>query len=88
MYLVLLGCSYSCIHYQCFIRLEHCNILYFVPLGGDVDAFSKTLIGVFTNSTQPENTELLIAVRMCLYNVPVLSDLCDHLCIARNSLSH
>ena len=77
MYLVLLGCSHSCIHYQCFIRLEHCNILYFVPLGGDVDAFSKTLIGVFTNSTQPENTELLIAVRMYV----CITCLCSQTCV-------
>ena len=29
-----------------------------------MDASSKTLIGVFTNNAQPENTELLVAVRI------------------------
>lgn len=31
--------------------------------GGDVDAASKTLIGVFADTSQPEKTKLLVAVR-------------------------
>ena len=40
---------------------ESC-MLYLLPSGGDIDAASKTLIGLVTDESSSKNTRLLIAV--------------------------